>query len=191
MVQAIFTVTGSLTGPYPVHAWGEGSISVLFFDISVPFDHTFRERRAEPTLPPTDPWPFLAAAIVLATNWSSELTPGTTVGVSLRQPQGAAGLMLLHPMGLATLRERVVPLNRTLERFGQYQISGPNHFGITDVLVADSPPGRGRGRPSPTTSHRATSRTCLLPTSSRATRSKTWMPECAWALRQSTHRPPR
>jgi hypothetical protein len=135
------TVKGSLTGPNPFHAWGEGSISVLFFDISVPFDHTFGEERADPQLPPADPWPLLAAAIAAPGSWSAEVAPGTTTGVSLRQPDGTGDLVLLHPMGMATLRERVLPLNRTLEHFGQFSISGPNRFGITDVLAGDHEAG--------------------------------------------------
>jgi hypothetical protein len=134
-------VTGSLTGPNPFHAWGEGSLSVLFFDVSVPFDHTFGKRHAEPELPPADPWPLLAAAVADPANWSAELLQGTTPGVSLRQPEGAAGLVLLHPMGMATLRERVVPLDRTLERFGQFPIGGPDRFAITGVLAGGHPAG--------------------------------------------------
>jgi hypothetical protein len=134
-------VEGTLTGPNPFHAWGEGSISVLFFDISVPFDATFGEERAEPELPPADPWPLLAAALADAGSWSAELAPGTAAGVSLRQPEGAPGLGLLHPMGTATLRERVAPLNRTLERFGQFSISGPDRFGISGVLSGGQPVG--------------------------------------------------
>ena len=134
------TVKGSLAGPNPFHVWGEGSISVLFFDISVPFDHTFGEERAEPELPPADPWPLLAAAVAAAGSWSADLPPGAVTGVSVRQPDGA-GPGLLHPMGVATLRQRVLPLNRTLEHFGQFSISGPNRFGVTDVLAGDHSAG--------------------------------------------------
>src|SRR5262249_28781620 len=113
----------------------------LFFDISVPFDHTFGERQADPELPPADPWPLLAAAVALPSNWTSELLPGEVGGVSLRGSEAVAGLPPLHPMGLATLRGRVVPLNRTLQHFGQYAISGPNRFGVAAVLVGDQPAG--------------------------------------------------
>jgi hypothetical protein len=137
------TVSGTLTGPNPFHAWGEGCLSLLFFDICVPFDATFGERRDQPALPPADPWEPLRAAIGLAGNWSAELPPGAAIGVTLRRPQGATGV-LVHPMGVATLRQRVVPLNRTLERFGHFPITGPDRFDLVDVLVGDDPAGSWR-----------------------------------------------
>jgi hypothetical protein len=132
-------VHGTLTGPNPFHAWGEGCLSLLFFDICVPFNATFGERRAAPELPPADPWPLLRDAIGLAENWSAELPGATAVAVSLRPPEAAPALLLLHPMGAAVLRQKVVPLNRTLERFGQYAISGPNRFDVAAVEVGDRP----------------------------------------------------
>jgi len=137
------TVSGTLTGPNPFHVWGEGCLSLLFFDICVPFDATFGERRDQPALPPADPWGPLRAAIGLDGNWSAELPGGGAVGVTLRRPQGATGV-LVHPMGVATLRQRVVPLNRTLERFGQFPITGPDRFDVVDVLVGDDPAGSWR-----------------------------------------------
>ena len=56
------TVRGSLTGPSPFHAWGEGCVSFLFFDICVPFDATFGEAQ-EQRASRHDPWPLLEAAI--------------------------------------------------------------------------------------------------------------------------------
>jgi hypothetical protein len=137
------TVDGTLTGPNPFHAWGEGCLSLLFFDICVPFDATFGARRDQPALPPADPWVPLRDAIALAGNWSAELPPGAAIGVTLRRPQGATGV-LVHPMGVATLRQRVVPLNRTLERFGQFPITGPDRFDLVDVLVGDASAGSWR-----------------------------------------------
>jgi len=160
------TVTGTLTGPNPFHAWGKGSISFLFFDVSVPFDRTFGARRPDPELPPLDPWAPLADAIAAAWNWSSEPRPGATVGVTVRGPDEVPDLLLLHPGGVATLRQKVVPFDRTLEKFGAYAISGPNRFGITDVLVGDGLAG------------------------SWTTRSRTWSPGFGWVPIPSTRRWP-
>ena len=135
------TVKGTLTGPNPFHAWGKASLSLLFFDISVPFDRTFGSRRTDPALSPLDPWAPLKAAIELAENWSAETQPGVSAGVTVRPPEEIPGLLLLHPMGVATLRQKVVPLNRTLEKFGAYAISGPDRFDVKDVLVGDDPAG--------------------------------------------------
>jgi hypothetical protein len=131
------TVDGTLTGPNPFHAWGKGCLSLLFFDICVPFDATFGARRDQPELPPADPWAPLRDAIARGENWSAELPAGGAIGVALRPPAGA-DVLLLHPMGVATLRQRVVPLNRTLERFGRFPITGPDRFDVVDVRIGSA-----------------------------------------------------
>jgi hypothetical protein len=134
------TIEGHLTGPTPFHAWGSGSVSLVIVDVTVPFDATFGEREQAPELPPADPWPPLEAAIELGESWTAELpaetTPSVTLVVAADGPE-----LLLHPMGMATLRQRVVPLNRILERFGQYEITGPERFDVTGVRVGDSAAG--------------------------------------------------
>ncbi|MFJ5778893.1 DUF6603 domain-containing protein [Streptomyces sp. NPDC093094] len=131
------SVEGHLTGPAPFHAWGKGCLSLLFFDVCVPFDAEFGERR-ENSLPPSDPWPLLEAAVRRADNWSPGLAPDLAAAVALRPPPNAPGTPLLHPMGSATLRQTVLPLNRPLERFGQYEIQGPDRFDLHDVAVGNS-----------------------------------------------------
>ncbi|HKF00130.1 MAG TPA: DUF6603 domain-containing protein [Actinomycetes bacterium] len=132
------TIDGHLTGPSPFHAWGSGAVSVLFVDVRVPFDATFGESEQPAELAPADPWPPLEAALELGENWSAELPVETVPGVTLLTPSGTDTL-LLHPMGEATVRQKVVPLNRTLERFGEYAISGPDRFDVTGVRVGDRP----------------------------------------------------
>lgn len=132
---AAITVDGHLTGPSPFRAWGRGCISILFLDICVPFDATFGERR-ENTLPPSDPWPLLEAAIQELQNWSAEYPSELSTMVTLRAPDTNPDQLLLHPMGSATLRQKVLPLNRPLERFGEHAIEGPDRFDLADVRIA-------------------------------------------------------
>lgn len=49
------------------------------------------------------------------------------------------GAALLHPAGTASLRQHVLPLNRALDHFGQYAITGPDRFDVTVVLVDGKP----------------------------------------------------
>lgn len=127
------TVHGHLTGPSPFHAWGKGCISILFLDVCVPFDAKFGEGRKN-ELPPSDPWPLLKGALEAAESWSAEIAADVSPAVALRPPEDPATL-LLHPMGAATLRQKVLPFNRTLERFGQFSIEGPNRYEIESVSV--------------------------------------------------------
>jgi hypothetical protein len=125
------TVKGTLTGPDPFHVWGEGSLSLLFFDISVPFDATFGLDIGAPELAPADPWPVLSAAIALLDNWAVEAVSTAAVSLVSTGPGG----QLLDPFGAATLRQKVLPLWRTLEMFGQYAISGPDSFAVARVSL--------------------------------------------------------
>jgi hypothetical protein len=130
------TIDGHLSGPSPFHAWGSGSVSVLIVDVSVPFDAIFGTRTSAPELPPADPWPPLAAAIALGDNWTAGAPDGLGPGVTLVAPDGGPDV-LLHPMGAATLRQQVVPLDRVLERYGEYEITGPDRFDIAGVRIGD------------------------------------------------------
>jgi hypothetical protein len=127
------TVHGTLTGPNPFHAWGEGSLSLLFFDVSVPFDATFGSLSALLDLLPLDPWELLSAAIALVDNWAGEV--GARRAVSLAAGTGS----LVDPAGAATLRQKVLPLFRPLELFGQYAVAGPDTFGVAQVLLGSGP----------------------------------------------------
>jgi hypothetical protein len=129
------TVHGTLTGPSPFHVRGKATLSLLFFDISVPFDRTFGLGFPAPALPLADPWAPLAAAIAMASNWSGELPAGTLVAATVRAPADQPDLPLLHPMGVAVLRQKVVPLDRVLERFGEFEIGGPDRFDVAKVRV--------------------------------------------------------
>ena len=124
------TVSGTLTGPNPFHVWGKASLSLLFFDISVPFDAKFGLDWLVPELAATDPWGLLAEALALGDNWAVD---AVRRGVSLVATGGTG--RLLDPGGAATLRQKVLPLARTLEMFGQYEISGPATFTVTDVAL--------------------------------------------------------
>jgi hypothetical protein len=133
------TVRGTLTGPSPFHAWGEGCVSFFFFDVCVPFDAVFGED-SQADLPDKDPWPLLEAAIKEQENWSAELGSLLTA-VSLKAPPEGTAALLLHPMAAATLRQKVLPFNRPLERFGEYEIVGPDRYTIADVLGGDDDAG--------------------------------------------------
>lgn len=132
------TVRGALTGPAPFHVWGEGCISVLFFDVCVPFDKTFGLPRILDVLLGKDPWLLLEAALKSIENWAAELGAGVAVAATMRAPAAGASTVLLHPMGAAALRQHVLPFNRPLERFGEFDIIGPNRYDVAGVKVGQN-----------------------------------------------------
>ncbi len=131
-VIAGVTLHATLSGPSPWHAKGKACLSCFFFDICVPFDKTFGEDD-QVQLPPTDPQPLLIAAVADPRNWSGSLPFGVTQVVSLAAGQSADGF--LNPAGALTLRQTVLPLNRTLTKFGATAPAGPNRYDLTSVTL--------------------------------------------------------
>ena len=137
------SIKGMLTGPSPFYVRGEGSISLFFFDITIPFEATFGERR-EVSLPEKSPLAELEAALADSRNWTSTLPERVFAGVSRTTPVDAPAVLLHDPVGVSSFRQKVIPLNKMLERFGEFSITGPNRFDVAAVHVGDdtdtSPP---------------------------------------------------
>ena len=131
-------LSAKLAGPTPWHAWGEACLSILFFDICVDFDATIGERRQIP-LQHSDLWPLLRKAIEDARNWSGSWPAGALPVVTTKPTPMASNAAPVDPVGQLTLREKVLPLNRRLTRFGETELDGPGIYTIADDGV--SPPG--------------------------------------------------
>lgn len=132
-------VNATLTGPNPYHVWGEGCLSILFFDVCVGFDETFGNTRPQSALPAKDPWEELKPALEEPNNWSASLPPTVTPAVTFKPPPEDEGdLVLVHPMGNMTLRQKAVPLYRTLERLGEHSLGGASRYEISQVTIADN-----------------------------------------------------
>ncbi|MEM8586205.1 MAG: DUF6603 domain-containing protein, partial [Bacteroidota bacterium] len=116
----LYTVgfSGKLEGPTPWYIKGKGSISLLFFDIDVPFEHTWGERK-NTDLPPIAVLPLLEQELQTTSNWTANLPAGVHTLVSLRQlGDGESDELVLHPVGSLSISQRKVPLGITLEKFG-------------------------------------------------------------------------
>ena len=133
-------VQGTLSGPKPWHIQGKACISVLFFDICVPFDAMFGDSTPNP-LPTADPWPPLRDALQNPQSWSAVLPPQVSRVVSLLPPVDP-NLVLLDPVGGAEVRERVVPLDRPIAKFGEATPVGPDGWVVSGVTIGtnDAPP---------------------------------------------------
>ncbi len=107
---------GELEGTSPWHIEGEGSISLLFFDIDVPFSVTWGENE-DTTLPPIQVMPLLAAEFDKAANWTAQLPTASNLLVSLRKIEATEDL-ILHPVGVLKVNQRAVPLDLDLAKVG-------------------------------------------------------------------------
>ncbi|HZC98816.1 MAG TPA: DUF6603 domain-containing protein [Actinomycetes bacterium] len=128
------TLQLALSGPEPWRARGRASFSILFFDVSVSFDVTIG-REPPPALPETvQVAPLLLAALGDVRSWSAQLPVGGEALVTLRA-LAPARQVLAHPLGILRVRQRVVPLERTLDRFGSDVPAGARLFRIAGATL--------------------------------------------------------
>ncbi|MEA2314882.1 MAG: hypothetical protein QOI03_1574, partial [Solirubrobacteraceae bacterium] len=134
--HTLFSVSLALTlsGPRPWHAHGRASFSILFFDVSFGFDVTIGDD-APPVLPaPVDVAALVVAAFADPRSWSAQLPTGGAALVTLRALEPGTAV-LVHPLATLQVRQRVAPLERTLERFGTSVPSGAKRFKITLATI--------------------------------------------------------
>ncbi|MHC4074696.1 MAG: DUF6603 domain-containing protein, partial [Planctomycetota bacterium] len=109
---------GLLEGPTPWHIKGKGEIGLLFFTISVPFEHIWGERR-QTTLEPIEVFPLLETEFNALTNWEAVLPSNSNILVSLRKlGEADTEQLVLHPVGKLRISQRKIPLDFKLDKVG-------------------------------------------------------------------------
>ena len=110
----------NLEGPTPWRAHGYGSFRILFVKFKVKFDKTWGEKR-ENSLPATSVLPLLLKELNKNNNWDSKPAHSFTQLVTLADYEGEDAVVLVKPHGSLLIDQSVVPLNLSLERFGNYR----------------------------------------------------------------------
>jgi hypothetical protein len=128
------TVDGTLTGPTPWHAEGDAHVSILFFSISVHVSLTIGDAQSNP-LPQVNAWTPLQAAIASPANWSGALPAGAPSVATFAPPEGSAAPVLVDPAGTLTLREKVLPLNQAITKFGNAAPQGQSEFDLGTLTL--------------------------------------------------------
>jgi len=109
-------VSGQLSGPKPWDARGEASVSFFLFSVSVPFHVTWGDSSNIAEEQKEDILQLLRDAIADNRNWKAELPANTKIHVSIRTiPESA---MAVHPFGVLSFSERIVPLETDIVKFG-------------------------------------------------------------------------
>jgi hypothetical protein len=127
-------VDGLLSGPRPWHLHGDASIDILFFSVSVSLDLTWGDSTPA-VLPQKAVLPDLLPALADPRNWSALLPGNTTQAVTLAAPKPDDTTLRVHPIGVLSVREKVVPLDLTITRYGNAAPSDGNYFSISDVQI--------------------------------------------------------
>jgi hypothetical protein len=123
-------VDGLFSGPRPWHLHGEASIDILFFSVSVGLDLTWGD--ATPAiLPRRAVLPDLLPALADPRNWQAALPDGATLAVTLASPKPDDKTLRVHPLGVLSVREKVVPLDLAITRYGNAAPSDGNYFSLS------------------------------------------------------------
>jgi hypothetical protein len=126
-------LNASLSGPNPWHAEGRACISLFLFDVCVPFRITIGEEQGQP-VPTINAWDRLQAALEEVRNWQSELPAGERKAIGYAVPAGSA-LTLIDPAGGLAVQQKVLPLNKPLDKIGEARIEGDMRFDVSHVRV--------------------------------------------------------
>jgi hypothetical protein len=127
-------VDGLIQGPTPWHFHGDASISILFFTVSASVDLTWGNS-TQATIPSQPVLPDLETAFQNPQSWSAALPPATTVGVSLATPSPNNKILCVHPMGTLQVKEKVVPLDLPITKYGNATPSDGAEFSIQSVQI--------------------------------------------------------
>jgi len=124
--------SGLLEGPTPWHIKGKGKISLLLFDIKVPFEETWGENR-NTELPPIEILPIVESEFQKLSNWQAVLPEGSHTLVSLRQlGESEEDALVLHPVGYLQISQQKVPLDFLLELLGNQEPSDVNRVFVSE-----------------------------------------------------------
>lgn len=121
-----------LTGPSPNHIHGYVSLSLLFFTLTLPIDHTWGDS-APPTAQTAQPLTLVHDALSSASGWSASLPPGTSAVVVLKAPSGPA--VPAHPLAQIACEQRIVPLGLSITHIGSQPLSAPTTVEVTAISL--------------------------------------------------------
>lgn len=132
---------GKLSGPTPWHVAGEACLSLWFVDLCVDFSATFGSTTPI-ELPSLSILGLLVPLLEDAASWAGELGEGVARRVTTSPPVDATGAQAtatrLEPAAALTVRQSVVPFNRTITRFAQSKPSDLTQVVVTTATVGSS-----------------------------------------------------
>ncbi|MCA0454433.1 MAG: hypothetical protein LCI00_10700 [Chloroflexi bacterium] len=117
----------ALSGPSGWRAKGEGSLSLLFFEISADFDISWGEKK-DTSLPPVKVIPILTGELNKIENWKAELPATNNLLVSLRKLEGANETLVLHPVGTLRISQKSIPLDLGIDKVGNQKPEDAKRF---------------------------------------------------------------
>lgn len=124
---------GELSGPTPWDVRGKASISILFFDITVSFHETWGDPAGAIASEVADLLALLSAEVNDIRNWKADVPDTNNLHVSIKTIVQPADTLVVHPFGVLTFSERLLPLQIPIDKFGNQQPKDVKHFELTDI----------------------------------------------------------
>ncbi|PSL35076.1 DUF6603 domain-containing protein [Chitinophaga ginsengisoli] len=118
------TLSGELSGPKPWDVKGEASFSILFFDVSIGFHVTWGDDPDAVAKITEDLQQLMIDEINNNQNWQAVIPDNNKLHVSVKdlkliQPEdNPSPNIVIHPLGVLTFSERVLPMEVTIQKFG-------------------------------------------------------------------------
>src|SRR6266550_4176616 len=119
-----------LSGPTPFNANGEASFKILFVKIKIHFNVTWGDEgpaQIEQTINVMD---LVRIAIKDDRNWTASLPANTHLVVTLKKIEQPPDRIVLHPLGILEVSQKVVPLRLDINKFGNKRPDGVTLFDL-------------------------------------------------------------
>jgi hypothetical protein len=129
------TLSLMLEGPKPWHALGTAMVTVLGLDTPFRVDETIGARQGEGPVTTVSARTQLIDALTDVSAWSAVPSNTDANVVVLADSDKADRLVRVHPVGVVQVRQRVVPLKRTLDHYGQATLADGDRFEITAPTI--------------------------------------------------------
>lgn len=134
---------GSLSGPTPWHVEGEVSFSICWFiTITIGFSATWGDPPPLADTATENLLEKLQEELANNSNWRIVVPDYHNLHVSLREmTEEEKTRLIIHPFGQLIFSQRTLPLNYTIQKFGNRKPEGVNFFKITGVKLGESDAG--------------------------------------------------
>ncbi len=129
-VIASVSVSCALSGPTPWNANGKASLKILFFRITVGFNVTWGEDAPAQPLETADVLQLVLDALKDDRNWQADFPNNTNLTVTLKQIKLAENKIIVHPFGILSASQKVVPLDLDINKFGNKKPLDDTRFSI-------------------------------------------------------------
>ncbi len=126
----------NLEGPTPWRAYGYASFKILFIKFKVSFDKTWGEKK-ENTLPATSILPLLVEELQKDENWDTNPTSNPMELVTLSNTVSDGSAILVRPYGSLEVDQKVVPMDLTMDTFGNYKPDDISKVTIKEVAISN------------------------------------------------------